>query len=65
MLGNLWLPAALRCVDAELRSLFQSHQLGLQVGHRPGRNEPRVNKRRPKVLKLMTEPRHPKTRNAA
>ena len=27
------------------------------VGHRPDRVEPRVNKRRPKVLALMTKPR--------
>ncbi|MFY9255175.1 MAG: hypothetical protein WAO83_17120 [Fuerstiella sp.] len=28
------------------------------VGHRPDRVEPRVSKRRPKVLALMTKPRH-------
>ena len=66
MLGNLWLAAAIISVDAELRALFQTHQITLKVGNRPGRNEPRVNKRRPKMLKLMTEPR-PKnpTRQAA
>ena len=57
MLGNLWLSAAIQSVTAELRILFQTHQIALKVGNRPGRNEPRVNKRRPKVLKLMTEPR--------
>jgi hypothetical protein len=57
MLGNLWLWTAIQSVDAELRTLFQSHQIALAVGNRPGRNEPRVNKRRPKILKLMTEPR--------
>lgn len=57
MLGNLWLSAAIQSAGAELRILFQTHQIALKVGNRPGRNEPRVNKRRPKVLKLMTEPR--------
>jgi hypothetical protein len=27
------------------------------IGSRPGRVEPRANKRRPKILKLMTVPR--------
>lgn len=57
MLGNLWLSAAIQSAGAELRTLFQTHQIALQDGNRPGHNEPRVNKRRPKVLKLMTEPR--------
>jgi len=57
MLGNLWLSAAIQSAGTELRTLFQTHQIALKVGNRPGRNEPRVNKRRPKVLKLMTEPR--------
>lgn len=57
MLGNLWLCAATQSVDTNLRTLFQTHQTTLKVGNRPGRNEPRVNKRRPKMLKLMTEPR--------
>lgn len=57
ILGNLWLANAIHDFDAELRLLFQTHQVTPKVGHRPGRNEPRVNKRRPKILKLMTEPR--------
>lgn len=57
MLGNLWLAKAIHDFDAELCVLFQTHQVTPKVGHRPGRNEPRVNKRRPKILKLMTEPR--------
>lgn len=57
MLGALWLANAIHGSSAELRSLFQKHQLTTKVGHRPGRNEPRVNKRRPKILKLMTQPR--------
>jgi hypothetical protein len=57
MLGNLWLANAIHDFDAQLCQLFQTHQVTLKVGHRPDRNEPRVNKRRPKILKLMTEPR--------
>lgn len=57
MLGNLWLCAAIQSVVTDLRTLFRTHQTALKVGNRPGRNEPRVNKRRPKMLKLMTEPR--------
>ena len=57
MLGNFWLPASIHSAGVELRILLQSHHTALKVGHRPGRNEPRVNKRRPKMLKLMTEPR--------
>jgi hypothetical protein len=57
ILGNLWLANAIHDFDVELRVLFQTHQVTPKVGHRPGRNEPRVNKRRPKILKLMTEPR--------
>jgi hypothetical protein len=57
ILGNLWLVSAIHHAGAELRELFQTHQVTIKVGHRPGRNEPRANKRRPKILKLMTEPR--------
>ena len=57
MIGNLWLSAAILSVDDELRSLLEAHQTTIKVGNRLGRNEPRVNKRRPKMLKLMTEPR--------
>lgn len=57
MLGNLWLCSAVLGVDATLRTLFVSHQISTRVGHRPGRNEPRANKRRPKILALLTEPR--------
>jgi hypothetical protein len=58
MLGNLWLSNAIRGVDVEMRELFFEHQLTIKVGHRPGRNEPRANKRRPKILQLLTKPRH-------
>ena len=57
ILGNLWLVSAIHHFDAELHALLQTHQLTLKVAQRPGRNEPRANKRRPKILKLMTEPR--------
>ena len=57
MLGNLWLPSAIPGVVGELRDLFLKHQVSVQVGHRPGRREPRANKRRPKIIALLTEPR--------
>jgi len=57
MLGNLWLCGAVSGVDESLRELFVSHQLSIRVGHRVGRTEPRANKRRPKILALLTEPR--------
>jgi hypothetical protein len=57
MLGNLWLCSAMTGVDESFRELFASHQLSIRVGHRAGRTEPRANKRRPKILALLTEPR--------
>lgn len=58
MIGNLWLSNAIRGVDVGIRELFFEHQITIKVGHRPGRNEPRANKRRPKILQLLTKPRH-------
>lgn len=58
MLGNLWLTNAVHHFDAGLRGLLLVHQVTIQVGRRPNRNEPRENKRRPKLIKLMTRPRH-------
>jgi len=58
MLGNLWVANAVHDFDAGLRKLLLVHQLTIRVGRRPNRNEPRENKRRPKMLKLMTRPRH-------
>ena len=58
LFGNLWLCNAIRGVDAGLPELFLQHHITIKVGHRPGRNEPRANKRRPKILKLLTQPRH-------
>lgn len=57
MLGNLWLAAAIHDFNDALPTMLRDHQIALKVGNRPGRNEPRVNKRRPKILKLMTKPR--------
>ena len=57
MLGNLWLCSAVSGVDDSLRELFVSHQISIRVGHRAVRSEPRANKRRPKILALLTEPR--------
>jgi hypothetical protein len=58
MIGNLWLSNAIRGVDVGMRELFFEHQITIKVGHRPGRNEPRANQRRPKILQLLTKPRH-------
>ncbi len=44
-------------VTQELASLGQQTSCSERVGHREGRFEPRKNKRRPKVLALMTKPR--------
>ena len=56
--GRLRLSNAIRGVDAGLRDLFFEHQIAIKVGHRPDRNEPRANNRRPKILQLLTKPRH-------
>ena len=58
LFGNLWLSNAIHPADAAWRELFLAHQITIQVGHRPGRSEPRANKRRPKILQLLTKPRH-------
>jgi hypothetical protein len=58
LLGTNWLLCAVTGVTNELAQLGQEASSSEQVGHRPGRNEPRANKRRPKVLALMTKPRH-------
>lgn len=65
MLGNLWLCSAVSGVDSSLRALFVRHQTSVKVGHRPGRTEPRANKRRPKILALLTEPRDKARLNTA
>ncbi len=57
LLATNWLLCAVIGVTAELAQLGQAMPCSEQVGHREGRLEPRKNKRRPKVLALMTKPR--------
>ena len=57
LLGNSWLLAGARGANAAMIQIGQNQPLDEVVGHREGRSEPRENKRRPKVLKLMTIPR--------
>lgn len=57
MLGANWLLCGVIGVSETMASLGQSQPADATVGHRPGRFEPRKNKRRPKVLALMTKPR--------
>ncbi len=57
LLGTSWLLCGARGVNESLVELGQAQLLDELVGHREGRIEPRANKRRPKVLKLMTVPR--------
>jgi putative transposase len=57
MLGTHWLLCGARGLNASLVELGQAFPLDTVVGNREGRIEPRANKRRPKVLKLMTVPR--------
>jgi hypothetical protein len=57
LLGVNWILCAVIGVTAELAQLGQEASRSEVVGKRPDRVEPRVNKRRPKVLALMTKPR--------
>jgi hypothetical protein len=57
LLGNLWLINAVVNLTAELAELRFRQQTETPVGHRPDRCEPRANKRRPKILALLTKPR--------
>jgi hypothetical protein len=57
LLGNSWLLCGARGTNEALITLGQSLPLDEVIGHRPDRVEPRANKRRPKILKLMTQPR--------
>jgi hypothetical protein len=57
LLATNWLLCAVIGVTAELAQLGQAMPCSEQVGHREGRHEPRANKRRPKILALMTKPR--------
>jgi len=58
LLATNWLLCAVIGVSEELATLGQQASASERVGHRDGRVEPRVNKRRPKILALMTKPRH-------
>ena len=58
LLGTSWLLCAVIGVTGELSALGQAASCSQRVGHRPGRMEPRKNKRRPKLIALMTKPRH-------
>jgi hypothetical protein len=68
LLATSWLVCAVVGVTEELATLGQIASSSQTVGHRPGRVEPRKNKRRPKLLALMTKPRreyHAELRAAA
>jgi hypothetical protein len=57
LLSTNWLLCACVGVNEALAVSAQSQGVCAIVGNRPDRSEPRENKRRPKVLKLMTVPR--------
>jgi len=65
LFGNLWLAAAVHQFAGDPRELRLAHQATIRVGNRPNRNEPRENKRRPKLIKLMTRPRAESRRRCA
>ena len=56
LLANNWLLASV-ILTAELVELGQQTSASEIVGNRPDRVEPRANKRRPKLLALLTKPR--------
>lgn len=57
LLSTNWLLCACTEVNEAMVASSQAQGSCAIVGNRPGRSEPRENKRRPKVLKLMTVPR--------
>ena len=57
LLATNWLLCAVIGVSEEMATLGQEVSRSQRVGNRDGRVEPRVNKRRPKILALMTKPR--------
>jgi len=57
LFGASWLACAINGVTDELSNLAIAASSSEKVGHRPGRAEPRKNKRRPKLIALMTKPR--------
>lgn len=65
LLANNWLLCGARGLNDALIEVGLNQPLDEVVGHRPDRVEPRMNKRRPKVLKLMTKPRNAYKRQLA
>jgi len=59
-LAGMWMLGATQPLSSQaaLRRNLVSQQTAVRVGHRPNRVEPRGNKRRPKVLALLTKPRN-------
>lgn len=57
LLSTNWLLCACVGVKGSMAMASQQQSTCAVIGNRPGRSEPRENKRRPKVLKLMTVPR--------
>lgn len=58
VLSTNWLLCACTGISDAMATSAQAQGVTAIVGHRPGRCEPRENKRRAKVLKLMTVPRN-------
>lgn len=57
LLATNWVLASVR-ITAELIELGQHASCSQMVGNRPDRIEPRANKRRPKLIALLSKPRH-------
>lgn len=57
LLATSWVTCAVVGVCDAMAALGQSGPCSERVGHRGGRVEPRKNKRRPKIIGLMTKPR--------
>ena len=57
LIANNWLLGAVVLND-QLVVLGQQTSSSEVVGNRPDRVEPRANKRRPKILALLSKPRH-------
>lgn len=57
LLSTNWLLCACVGVRESMAIASQQQSTCAVIGNRPGRSKPRENKRRPKILKLMTVPR--------
>ena len=57
LLGSNWLLASVMLTD-QLIEMGQQVSSSELLGNRPDRVEPRANKRRPKIIALLTKPRH-------